>query len=377
MFSLFLVLFVEHRITIMTRHNVLRALRRNFAGIKDLRQHLDAEKRATVLGTILQRKGSKKHLYRGVSVAFAPTPRHNAQNDMMEGLPALPPNVSVDHHAYWSTHRGLITAKKYAQELFDWILVEHSKFNATLSSMLENPLYAPYIAKLRGSLGEKKSIIASENQVSSMEVGNDMSEQEINLKVQEIVKQEMIHNKVVSLQGLDSLTFHDCLKLAKAEVDATELRWGIRILYKKRLHVGTMTEQDGFTLMRALDMDGDGKMSFSEWMEFLFPSEVDVEDVDEEEENLKRMKELIRVQNDSIRKLKAQLKAHGIEELEAEDSKQSHRLSSLVRDTVQFSSALEHKLVVGQHVETKTLGGTPKVMKRPMIPKGKRRLPKK
>ena len=72
MFSLFLVLFVEHRITIMTRHNVLRALRRNFAGIKDLRQHLDAEKRATVLGTILQRKGSKKHLYRGVSVAFAP-----------------------------------------------------------------------------------------------------------------------------------------------------------------------------------------------------------------------------------------------------------------------------------------------------------------
>jgi hypothetical protein len=62
------------------------------------------------------------------------------------------------------------------------------------------------------------------------------------------------------------------LKLAlNKEVGPSQLLWGINTLYKYKLHVGVMTEDDAKTLVRALDINGDAHLTKEEWMGFLFP----------------------------------------------------------------------------------------------------------
>jgi hypothetical protein len=137
----------------------------------------------------------------------------------------LPPGTTIDHHSHWSTIQGINEARTYAKEFFDLIRTRG----------LSHPRFHKYIHMTRKGhkVEDIQKIMEKDHQSGEVDIAKHDIQDFVNL------------HKTVDAD----------------KCDAFDLRWGINKLYFLRLHVGVMTEDDAKTLMRALDMDGDGKMS--------------------------------------------------------------------------------------------------------------------
>ena len=144
----------------------------------------------------------------------------------------LPPGTTIDHHSHWSTIQGINEARTYAKEFFDLIRTRG----------LSHPRFSTYIHMTR-------KVDKNGKQLHSVEEIQKVMEKDHQSGEVDIAKHDI----------QDFVNLHKTVDADKC--DAFDLRWGINKLYFLRLHVGVMTEDDAKTLMRALDMDGDGKMS--------------------------------------------------------------------------------------------------------------------
>jgi hypothetical protein len=95
-------------------------------------------------------------------------------------------------------------------------------------------------------------------------------------------------------------------------------------------------------------------------MDFLFPTEIHEEDVDEEEKNLEFLKESIKDKTMELRRMKEivnqlreKLHDNGLDDdiddrMEKKKSKAYHGFATLVRDNSNLSNDLKNELVVGE-----------------------------
>ena len=244
----------EHDIRSLTRHNVIRALKRELEeidlitsvqrkasidyGVQDMYTFVRMQKKARAQHAFVTLRPKHLQVLRhGSTVAHETSGVGGQKHVEQQALRAVP---TADHHVSWDTKEGEDKIKQYAMNFYEFMRTKGGTKTHLLQPVTNKIGDAGRIA----IKGKKKNAIT---------------------KAQ---REMFVH-----------------------EITPTDMLWGINVLYKLRLHVGDMTEDNAKTLMRALDINGDNHLTKDEWLLFLFPKDVqELGDLDEERETLRKLK---------------------------------------------------------------------------------------
>ena len=243
-----------HDIRSLTRHNVIRALKRELEeidlitsvqrkasidyGVQDMYTFVRMQKKARAQHAFVTLRPKHLQVLRhGSTVAHETSGVGGQKHVEQQALRAVP---TADHHVSWDTKEGEDKIKQYAMNFYEFMRTK----GGTKTHLLQ-----PVTNKI-GDAG--RIAIKGKKKNAKTKAQREM----------------FVH-----------------------EITPTDMLWGINVLYKLRLHVGDMTEDNAKTLMRALDINGDNHLTKDEWLLFLFPEDVqELGDLDEERETLRKLK---------------------------------------------------------------------------------------